>query len=133
MMRVFRIITLVICLTLVLSCSKEEDLQLTSFQGIVLIDGTTELFTNGQIEIIGSELGKYGNFRKSFPIGSDGTFNIEVETKKIHNFQINLESPDYDTIYQSCTGSGITGFCTLMEPGKAHTNIQVFAQIIDGE
>ena len=133
-MRLLRIITLVISFTQVLGCTKEEDsLQVTSFEGIVLLNETNEPFTNGQIEIIGSEIGSFGSFRKFFQIGSDGTFNIEVETRKIHNFQINLVSPDYETIYQSCTGPSITGFCTLMEPERAHTNIQVFAQIIDSE
>jgi hypothetical protein len=133
-MRPVIIISLVTSLILALSCSKEEDEeQITSFEGAVLYESTNEPFTSGKIEIIGSEPGfsDWDAYRESFQIEPDGSFDIQVTTINISHFQINLESLDSGTIYQSCTGSSITGFCTLMDAGKDHSGIRVYAQIID--
>jgi hypothetical protein len=125
--------SLLISTVLFYSCSKEEDNpeQFTSFEGVVLDQDTDEPYNSGYIEIIGSELGDYGVYRETFPIDSDGRFNIEVTTTKIHNFQINVESNTADFVNQACLGESITIYCTLMKPDFDYKNIKVYAITYD--
>ena len=116
---------------ILVSCSKDENReQITSFNGTVFYQGmSNEPFTNGQIKIIGSELGSYGDYMRSFPIRLDGTFEIKVTTSNIHNFQISVEADDGGTAYQSCEGTGMTSYCTLMEPNMDYRDIKVYVFI----
>ncbi len=124
------ILSILLFLALMVSCTKENGDFTTTFQGVVLYEDSNEPFTNGQIEIIGykalSEV-----FNKSFPISPDGTFNLKVSRLDASIFSINLTSNDFRDVYQSCTGTGISQYCTLMEAGKDYTNITVLASPVD--
>ena len=110
------------------SCSKEESEQITSFKGTVFYQGMSmELFTNGQIEIIGSELESYGDYRKSFPIGSYGRFEFEITTTNIDNFQLKVKSNEVRITGLTCIGTASgTADCTLIDPNKDYTDLKVF-------
>ena len=109
-----------------ISCSKEELDLITTFQGVVLYADTNEPFTNGQIELLGSEALDF-KYREAFKIDSDGSFRIAVTSLNISLFQISIISDDFGDVYQSCMGTSISQYCTLMEAGKDHSDITVFA------
>ena len=119
-----RFLLLNLLLIVFVGCSKDpyDDLS-TSFEGVVFAN-PNEPLSGGQIEIIGSDAGSgpYDAYRKSFPIGSDGRFNIRITTSNIDLFQISLVGYS-----QSCSGQSITQYCTLMKAGEDHTGIEVYA------
>ena len=119
-----RFIFCILLTVLVISCEKDpyEDLS-TRFEGIVYAN-TDEPFTGGQIEIIGSDAGSgpYDAYRKTFPIQSDGTFNVRITTSSIDLFQISVVG-----FGQSCSGPSISQYCTLMKAGENNTDIVIYA------
>ena len=125
-MRQLTILSNVLLLVLLISCSEEpyEDLT-TSFEGIVYA-GPEEALANGEIVIVGYrslfDESPGEGFRQSFRTEIDGTFTIRVTTDDIASFSIGIPSSR-----PRCTGPTISGVCTLMEAGEAHKDIMVYA------
>ena len=129
-MRPSIVLSTVLFLLLFISCEKDpyEDLS-TSFQGIAYA-GPEEPWANGEIVIVGYKSlfddSPGEGFRQNYKIESDGTFNIRVTTDDVASFSIGMATPTPD-LRLSCTGPTISGVCTLMEAGKTHSNIIVYA------
>ena len=120
-----RFAILLLCLTVQISCNKDEtDNLTTSFQGIAINStANNEPFT-GQIEIVGNFLGTAPEdvYRRTFQIESNGTFDITVTTDQVRYFQLNLIGYE-----QNCLGPTTAGSCTFLDAGKRHNDIEIYA------
>jgi hypothetical protein len=129
------ILALFLCSFLLVGCSKEdEEKELnTFFEGIVINSDTDEPLSNTQIELIGYPwvYGLYDPnadyYTRVFQVNQDGTFNFSVTTTEVKKFEILLQINN-QRIAHECSDDhpSVNGYCSLIEPGKAYTGIQIF-------
>jgi hypothetical protein len=88
----------VVLAMLFFGCTKEEEVQSTTFEGMVQMGNTDIPFSDVRLEVYG-EARKYGcylfcdvitKFNKVFPVASDGSFSIPVTTEEVDYFRLGI-------------------------------------------
>ena len=128
MKRTVQLLFLVLSILLV-GCTKEEDVQSTTFEGAVRLGSREVSFSEVGLEIFG-RANEYGCFlfcegvtkyNKVFPVESDGSFSIPVTTEEVEYFWLGLRI-NGERVSSDCAP---LSQCTDLNPGKDFTGLLI--------
>jgi hypothetical protein len=115
---------------IVYGCTKEDD-NITTFEGTVLFCSNKEPVSEGWIEIIGYEKGRFWvgwvlmhyrqNFWSTASINTDGTFNFQITTPNVDKLSIRVIK-EYGGATM-CNGSRDN--CHELKPGKDYKDLML--------